>query len=271
MNELSLKADVNPGKITANFDDIKGELEMQMTAYAELEITEDVINERKKDVAVLRKFKTSIDDRRKDVKKAYLAPYEAFENSVKELTGIIDTQVVRINAGLEEFEQKRISEKKKRIEELYKDEVGTYAEYLPLDAIYNPKWTNKTYSDNEIISDMQSKVFTVKNDLAAIKGLNSPYENQIISAYKRGGITAAMQKHADIVEAERAVERKKMDEAARKQTEEVKPSPQEEKTEWVPFEASVNPPVWTIMITGQDNIDHVKELLDFGEIPYEEV
>lgn len=278
MKDLSIIVQPTPGVITANFDDIKVALQEQMTAYAELEVTEDNIPERKKDVATLRKISGAIDDKRKEVKKAYTAPLEEFEAKAKELTGIIGEQINRINSGLDVFEKKRIQQKRDHVKELYLREASEFTEYIPLEKIYNPKWDNKSFSDNEIVSDIQQRVLAIKSDLAAIRGLNSKYEEQLLGAYKIGGLVNAMAKHNDFVEAEKAVEKEKREEESRiaqkaaENNQTVNPSPVEEK----PVKSdsgmfSMNDPVWVISISGQENIDQVRELLQFNEIPFEEV
>ena len=265
MRDLAIVVTPKPGEITANFDEIKEALREQMTAYEVLEVTEENIPERKADVATLRKISKAIDDERKKVKKAYNAPLDAFESQVKELTGIIGEQVDRINEGLDVFEKERINKKRRHILELYKREASEVAEFMPLEKIYGTKWDNKTCSDNEIVSDIQTKVLEVKANLAAIRGLHSKYEEQLIGAYKIGGITAAMQKHADFVEAERTVEER---ERAMMKTTPATISPvMEEK----PVRRDSDEPVLVIKITGQKNIEEVKGLLQFNEIPYEEV
>ena len=279
MNEnLSIIVTPKPGEITANFDDIKQELENMMTAYEGLEVTEESAKERKEDCAALRKMVKAIEDKRKEVKKTYTEPLDDFEAKCKELTGVINEKITTIDSGLKVLEQKRIAEKKKHIEEIYKGAVGEYAEFLPLDKIYNARWDNKTCSDNEITSDIQQMVLQVKLDLQAIKGLQSRYENQLIGAYKIGGITCAMAKHADFTEAEKAMERERHEqelekarrEAEAKKTEQPEEKPPETK-QIQPESFGMNSPVWMIEITGEENIKQAKELLEFSEIPFKEV
>ena len=156
--QVSIK---QPVIITGNFEEMRAELQNMMQAYAGLEVTEDNLPERKKDVATLRKIKTAIEDKRKAAKKDYEKPFKAFESECKKLTGIIDKEIDRINADMDVYEKKRIAEKRKVIDRLYSENIGDYADYLPLESLRRPQWDNKTYTESAIITDIQEAVLTV--------------------------------------------------------------------------------------------------------------
>ena len=80
MNDIEVKVTQTAGVIESNFEEIKEALGLQMTAYLELEVTKDNINERKADLATLRKIYKAVDERKKEVKKGFMKPYEDFEN-----------------------------------------------------------------------------------------------------------------------------------------------------------------------------------------------
>ena len=277
MNDIQVQVNQTPGKIECNFDEIEDALRVQMQAYESLEITEEVIPERKADVATLRKIRTAIDDKRKEIKKEWNVPYNAFEAKVKGVEEIIDTQINRINAGLNEFEQKRIAEKRKEIEEIYTAEIGDLAEFLPLNIIRSSKWENKTFGKNEIISEIQEMKMRVERDLEAIKALGSDIEEKLIQTYKGNGnnLAAALQKHTDYMNAKRDAEervRKEAEEKARREAEAV-PVPEVAPTICQPAEPV---PVWdeptlTVRVKGAENIDALKTFLDMSEIEYQEV
>lgn len=273
MNEVRVTVNQKRGEIAFNADEIRDALRVQMEAYAELEVTEENIPERKADVATLRKIKAAIDDKRKEVKKTYDEPLKAFEAEVKSITGVIDEQIVRINAGLEEFEQKRIEEKRKHVKEIYDSEIGGLAEFLPFGVIYSAKWDNKTCGDNEIISYMQEMKIRVKNDLEAIKALHSEFEEKLIAAYKASGntLSVAIAKHNDFEEAKRATEEKARKEAERAQEVAREGENALEQVNVQPQEKKARENTLVVRVVGDENIRQLKELLAFNEIPYEEV
>lgn len=129
--QVSIK---QPVIISGNFEEMQLELQNMMQAYAGLEVTEENLPERKKDIATLRKIKSAIED--KAAKKDYEKPFKAFEAECKKLTGIIDKEIDRINADMDVYEKKRIAEKRKVIDRLYAENIGDYADYLPLAIIF---------------------------------------------------------------------------------------------------------------------------------------
>lgn len=295
MNDLEVRVVQTPGKIEANFNEIKEALKVQMTAYAALEVTEDSLTERKADVATLRKIRTAVDDKRKEVKKTFDAPLKAFEAEVKEVTGILDTEINRIVKDMDVFEQKRIAEKQAHIQKLYDENIGEYAEYLPLSVVRSDKWNNKTCADKDIVFDISEKVTRVKSDIAAIKALGSEFEEKLLAAYKASGnnLTVAIQKDADYKEAKRAAEqalkeaqeRKAREEAERdaRRQEEARMAAEEEQrkiaseAQWKDEEQipvadkfmNLPEPYITIRVCGEQNIIDLRGFLNFNEIEYD--
>ena len=280
MQDLQIKVEQKPGVITANFDEIKEALAVQMSAYEDYTVTEEGIVEAKKDVATLRKIRAAIDDRRKEIKKEFSKPLTDFETEVKDMLAIIDKPINLINGKLDEFETARKEEKRKHLKELYEQNIGEYAEFLPYDRIYNPKWENKGTSDKDILSELSEHKAVVRSNLDAIKALNSEIEEECIKAYKLAGndLAAAIKKNSDYIAAKQLAEQKVKEEAERKAREEaerqVETVKQEEIKAEEPQETAsdmTSEPVLRIEIVGQENIDKAKMLLGLEEIPFKEI
>ena len=103
MNDIEVKVTQTAGVIESNFEEIKEALGLQMTAYLELEVTEDNINERKADLATLRKICKAVDERKKEVKKGFMKPYEDFEKEVKDVLAVINEPINMIDTELKGF------------------------------------------------------------------------------------------------------------------------------------------------------------------------
>jgi hypothetical protein len=281
MKDISVEVYQTPGEIACNLDDIKAGVAEMMKAYEGLEVTEENIPERKADLATLRKIVKAIEEKRKEVKRTWNEPYDEFAGRVKEVTDKINEQITRIDSGISEFEKARVKQKRAHVQELYDKQIGEYARYLPLKSIYGPKWDNKTCSDNEIIADMQERVMGVKRDLEIIGNLHSPYEERILKTYEMLGLSAALDEHNHIVEAERAVEKRRAEEAERlaqeraKLAQEAPENPPVENTPAVDPKAqetqNIASDVWTIRITGREQIEEARGLLTFNGITFEEV
>lgn len=274
MNELEVKVSQQLGVIDCNLEEIKEALRLQMTAYTELEVTEDNIGESKNDLATLRKIKKAVDDRRKEVKKSFMKPYEDFEADVKSVLSIIDEPINMIDGKLKGFEEKRVAEKVEHAKEIYAQNIGEYADFLPFSAVFRKTWGNKTCTDNEIISDIQSAVLKVSNDIAVIKGLRSEIEEQVIDVYKKtcNNLSAAVQKNTDYIEAKeaakKALEAEKKEAEKKIEVEEKKETKVEVQDDPVETKTSQESEV-TFTVSAAD-ADKVEFFLEFNEIFFKE-
>lgn len=263
MTEFKVEELHKPILIRGNWDEMQEALSNMMQAYAGLEVTEENIPERKKDVATLRKMKKAIDDKRKEVKKDYETPLKRFEERCKELTGIIDTEIERINHDLSAYEMKRRTEKQAVIRKLYDENIEGFAEFLPLDLIYDEKWENKTCSEKEIISDIQQEKIRVKTDLQTIQIAAGEFADDCLEWYKKCGcdLPAAMRRLEDLKSAkERA---KAVLKAEKNFAEEVR----EECTKTA--ESTENErQMWTFNVFSVEDANSVRAYLEMFEIKY---
>lgn len=202
---------VNPQVGTIDFDlsGIKERLIAETSTYAGLIVTEENLQASKRDLALLRKVYKEIDDRKKEVKKAYLKPYSDYENGVKELFAIINPAIENIDSQVKAFESERKEAKKNHCREVYKEAVGDMADFIPFERIFNEKWLNATSTDKDITDAVESEIIHVKNDLNAIHALGSEIESECVEAYKIAGtLTAAIQRNSDYLQAKSKVDDK---------------------------------------------------------------
>lgn len=278
------------GKITTNLNDLKKELQEIADRYAGAVVSEDTVSLAKKDVAELRKIRTDIEDRRKEIKKRWNEPYTAFEEEVKSALAIIDKPIDEINKQVKAFELADKEAKKEKVREIYDTNVADeYKPYLPFEKVFDEKWLNKSVKAQEIISDLSSKITQIKIDIDAIKALGSEIEDKCLEAYKTGGMALAIQRNTDYLnakaqaevrareEAERKVreeqERKAKEEAEKERLETQAQAIKEEVVEDLPFKEDLPFPisVFRFEISGQESIDKVKQFLKDSEITYKEI
>lgn len=158
-----------PNEIIFNFDELKTALEERLQYYNTLVITEETIKDGKEDRAKLNKLKTAVDTYRKDVKKRWNAPYNAFEARVKELTALIDQPIAAIDGQLKGFEESKKAEKQQAIQEYYEATVAPYLQtVIPLDRIQKPDWLNATKSIKKVQLEIVEAVAKVTADLQVL-------------------------------------------------------------------------------------------------------
>ena len=81
-----------------NYDTLKEELTAALADYQNRIYTEDTVAEAKTDRAKLNKLKKALSDERIERKKEFNKPFEAFEEQIKELCGIIDSVTSGLSA-----------------------------------------------------------------------------------------------------------------------------------------------------------------------------
>lgn len=279
MDEFEIQITRDVGSIKCNFKDIKEALKQQMMAYTSLEITEEKQKEAKADLAVLRKIRKAMEDKRKALKNEFMQPYMDFEKEYKDMLAVIDEPINLIDEKLKGFEEKRVHDREAHIEEIYKEMIGEYASYLPLERIKKESWSNKSTTDKSIVFDISEEVTRVRSHIDAIKALHSEIEEECLEAYRLAGndLTAAITKNSDYLFAkslaEQKLKEKHEEDGAFAEESKEEPVVIPDISEELPF-TSVKPPkddIFTFRITGKDVINRVKEYLDFNEIPYQEV
>ena len=157
-----------PGKLVINYEELKAVLSVELEKYKGLVVTENQITEAKSTRAKLNKVKAAIEDRRKELKKEYLKPYEIVEKQAKELVDMIDEASSNIANQIKEFEEKEKEAKKIEIANLW---VKLGYNKITVDKIWNEKWLNKTFTLSKIKEEMQAQIDDIEGDLNAIKEL----------------------------------------------------------------------------------------------------
>lgn len=159
------------GEISFNFEEIKEDLKGRMSFYSSLVFTEDQKPRAKKDLAELRKLKKSIDEKKKEVKNAYMKPYMDFESKIKELMSLIDEPITLIDKQVKEFDLKQKEEKKEKIAELFFEIFSDMD--IALNNIYKKEWDNVSCSLTKIRNDMEEKKNAIERDMAVLNSFNS--------------------------------------------------------------------------------------------------
>ena len=125
-----------PAVLEFNYDTLKSALAARMDLYRGLVVTEDGIKAAKQDRADLNKLREAIDAKRKEVKKACLAPYNNFEARVKELTALVDAPIAAIDKQLQQYEEQRRATKRADVQAIYEETVGELRSLLPFDKLW---------------------------------------------------------------------------------------------------------------------------------------
>lgn len=179
--ELKINEVKIPQKIEFNFEELKQEITAKVGLYKNMVYTDETIKEAKADKATLNKFVTALEDKRKEVKKECLQPYESFEKQVKELVAIVNEPVKLIDSQVKTYEEKIKSEKKAEIKTYW--ESTEHPEWLTCKRIFDPKWLNASVSMKKVQEAINERLAEIKTHITTI-GMLPDFAFEALETYK---------------------------------------------------------------------------------------
>lgn len=182
--ELKVKELDFPKLIEFNFEELKAEITAKAALYKNMVYTDDSIKQAKADKAALNKFITALEDKRKEVKKQCLQPYEAFEKQMKELVAIVDEPVKLIDSQVKAYEDKQKADKLKKIQEYYTSIEPEDLKWVGLPAIYDQRWLNSTFSMKKVQEAIEERLAQIAADVNTLESLPE-FSFEAIECYKQ--------------------------------------------------------------------------------------
>lgn len=191
-------------QIEWNFEELKREIGHRSEEYLNLVYSENQMKEAKKDRAALRKLVTALEDKRKEIKKQVMVPYQDFEKKEKELVSIINEAVDNIDAQVKGYEEGLRQDKQKKVEEIYKECIGDLDRTVPLEKIFKDSWLNASTTLKSIREEISGIYQKVDTDLKLINAETSKYSYEMKEEYlKNLDFSAAMAKKQELEETEK--------------------------------------------------------------------
>lgn len=190
-----------PAVLEFNFEDLKKALAERMELYRGLVVTEDGIKAAKQDRADLNKLREAIEAKRKEVKKACMAPYTEFEGRVKELVQLVDAPIAAIDGQLKEYEEKRRADKRTEIAAIYEETVGELKGILPFERLWRDEWYNTAWNMKKIREAIVAAEGKVASDLEVLSTVESEFAEAVRLKYLEAlDLNAALAERARLQE-----------------------------------------------------------------------
>lgn len=190
-----------PAVLEFNFEDLKKALAERMELYRGLVVTEDGIKAAKQDRADLNKLREAIEAKRKEVKKACMAPYTEFEGRVKELVQLVDAPIAAIDGQLKEYEEKRRADKRTEIAAIYEETVGELKGILPFERLWRDEWYNTAWSMKKIREAIVAAEGKTASDLEVLSTVESEFAEAVRLKYLEAlDLNAALAERARLQE-----------------------------------------------------------------------
>lgn len=187
MNEISVNVVQVPGEITWNFEEIKSRLSQELEVYKKMVYTDDTIKAAKNDVAELRKLKTTLDDRRKEVKNKCLEPYSLIEEQVKQLEKLIDEPINTIKKKVDEYENKRKETVLREINAYYAEKAKVFADSSMVNRVYkdvyDSRWLNVSTAKKTWKDAIDNEILQVQQDISVIMATESEFKKDMMDSY----------------------------------------------------------------------------------------
>lgn len=253
--------------IVEHLQQVKEEVTNKVNDALNLICTEDTLQEAKKTRAELSKEFTFWEEKRKEVKKAVLSPYEQFEAIYKDcITEGYKIADKELKAKIDTVEDELKAQRRKELTE-YFDEYKT-SKNIPLELKLDDANVNITLSVSNKKLKEQVKAFLdrIGDDLSLIE--TQEYKDEILYEYKKslsssGTITTVVNRHKAIAEAnaweqEQKVKQEAQTEAVAK-VEAIAPPTVEEETLTVAFKVTAT----------KTKLKALKEFLKQGGYDYE--
>ena len=178
-----------------NFDELKEEITKKSSDYLNLVYSSDQIKDAKQDRANLRKLVTALENKRKEIKKEIMVPYDDFAEKEKELVGIINEAITNIDTQVKGYEEGLRSEKLAKVKEIYKECIGDLDRTVPFEKIFKDSWLNVSTTLKSIKEEIITIRKKIDGDLKIINTENSPYVYEMKEEYlKDFDLMAAMAK-----------------------------------------------------------------------------
>lgn len=187
LNELQVVVNQEVGAIHWNFEELKTALAAEMKKYEGIVYDDNSIADVKKDIAFLRKLRTSVEDRRKEVKEKCLEPYKKeMEPQAKELVAIIDKPILELDSQAKAYEEDQKRQKKKEILNYMDEKFAELPEIIASKLkfkIYDSKWENKTTGKKIWQSAVDAAVANIKGDLSVLDGVEEDFLEEAKKVY----------------------------------------------------------------------------------------
>lgn len=160
-----------------NHEELKTALTSELEKYKHLVFTPENITDGKRTLADLRRFKTAIEDKRKEVKKQIMEPYNDFEKKVKELTALVDAPIAAIDKQVKEYDEQRRIDKLAECEAYFDakaDELNLTG-FIRWESVTKAEYGNVSKSMTQITEEIDAVLNRVFEALKVIDGMESEY------------------------------------------------------------------------------------------------
>lgn len=171
--------------IEGNFAECKAWLDENLAPYRTMVVTEDGIASAKSYRATIRKVAARIDECRKMAKEAAMQSYTPFEEKCKALTALCDESAANLDGQIKAFDEAKKAGKGKRLRAFFNQSIGEMNDFLTFENIFNPRWLNATYTEEQARKDIICEIAKCSNAVESLRALHSEFETTLLDEFRR--------------------------------------------------------------------------------------
>ncbi|MDZ4181170.1 MAG: DUF1351 domain-containing protein [Coriobacteriia bacterium] len=161
-----------PGSIIeANFAAVAAHIAKLVEDYQGVEVTPEYLPQAKRDRAYLNGLSKSLNQRRLDIKREYMAPVVAFELAVKELDAPILAASTAIDTQVKGLEERERMARRAECVKHYHEYAGALVEAVPFERIEEAAWSQKSAGLMSAFEAIEARVDRIASDDKALDGL----------------------------------------------------------------------------------------------------
>lgn len=167
------------GSLTTNAKEIRDLVKSALPKYDISNYSTDDVAKAKADKALLNKAAKTLNDKRIEFEREFMAPFGEFKDVVTETVKLIKEAVGKIDTVIKADEERTKKEKREAIEHLAED-CGLEDVGVPLVKIWNEKWLNKSTSLKSIEVDIRQRITTINSDIATLKSFAEDFDVLVV-------------------------------------------------------------------------------------------
>ena len=138
--------------------------------------------------------------------------YRPFEEKCKTLTAMCDESAANLDGQIKAFDEAKKAEKQDRLRKFYGDSIGEMNDFLTFDAIFNPRWLNATYSEEQARKDIIVEIAKCDSAVQSIRSLHSEFEMTLLDEFRHNhDLAACLKKNEGLIRLKEMEERRKME------------------------------------------------------------
>lgn len=167
-----------------DYDLLLSEATMIANKLDTMTVTEDNVKEQKKLLAKVNKSIKNLNDRRIEIKKEIMKPYDEFAEQIKDIETVVKKADTRLRNQVRELEEIERSDKKGKILTLWEEkiEVSPYKNILNFEHWFEERHLNKSLSMNKVEIDLDNWLVEVEKNLDYLNELEE-YKEVAINEY----------------------------------------------------------------------------------------